>query len=78
MARGEVALAGQGRRKLLDCRRVFCGRYLYRPAEYLRPLMTKYGWKLADLTDHRTVAPSRKTDLKPSELARFKAFLGAG
>ena len=47
-------------------------------AEYLRPLMTKYGWKLADLTDHRTVAPSRKTDLKPSELARFKAFLGAG
>lgn len=44
-------------------------------AEYLRPLMTKYEWTLADLTDHRTVAPNRKTDLKPSELARFKAFL---
>ena len=44
-------------------------------AEYLIPLMQKYGWKLTDVTDHRTVAPTRKTDLKPSELARFKAFL---
>lgn len=44
-------------------------------AEYLLPLMHKYGWKLTDVTDHRTVAPTRKTDLKPSELERFKAFL---
>lgn len=45
-------------------------------AEYLVPIMREYGLALADVTDHRTVSPGRKDDLKPSELARFKAFLG--
>lgn len=45
-------------------------------AEYLVPLMREHGLKLADVTDHRTVSPGRKDDLKPSEFARFKAFLG--
>lgn len=45
-------------------------------AEYLVPVMRAYGLTIADVTDHRTVAPMRKTDLAPRELARFKAFLG--
>jgi N-acetylmuramoyl-L-alanine amidase len=44
-------------------------------AEYLEPIMKKYRLTLKDVTDHRTVSPGRKTDLKPSELARFKAYL---
>ena len=46
-------------------------------ADYLLPIMQRYGLKLADVTDHRTVAPGRKDDLKPSELARFKSYLAA-
>ena len=46
-------------------------------AEYLVPLMRKYGLTLADVTDHRTVSPGRKDDLNPKELARFKAYLAA-
>jgi N-acetyl-anhydromuramyl-L-alanine amidase AmpD len=44
-------------------------------AEYLVPLMRKYGLTLADVTDHRTVSPGRKDDLNPTELARFKDYL---
>ena len=44
-------------------------------AEYLLPLMKRYGLTLADVTDHRTVSPGRKDDLAPSELARFKSYL---
>lgn len=44
-------------------------------AEYLLPVMRQYGLTLDDVTDHRTVSPGRKDDLKPSELARFKAYL---
>jgi N-acetyl-anhydromuramyl-L-alanine amidase AmpD len=44
-------------------------------AEYLLPLMKRYGLTLADVTDHRTVSPGRKDDLAPSELARFKEYL---
>ena len=44
-------------------------------AEYLVPLMKRYGLTLADVTDHRTVSPGRKDDLKASELARFKDYL---
>jgi N-acetylmuramoyl-L-alanine amidase len=44
-------------------------------AEYLVPLMRRYGLTVADVTDHRTVSPGRKDDLKASELARFKAYL---
>ena len=46
-------------------------------AEYLLPVMRQYGLTLDDVTDHRTVSPGRKDDLKPSELARFKAYLAA-
>ena len=46
-------------------------------AEYLLPVMQRYGLTLADVTDHRTVAPGRKDDLKPSELARFKSYIAA-
>ena len=44
-------------------------------AEYLVPVMRQYGLTLDDVTDHRTVSPGRKDDLKPSEFARFKAYL---
>jgi N-acetyl-anhydromuramyl-L-alanine amidase AmpD len=43
--------------------------------EYLLPLLKEYGLTLNSVTDHRTVSPGRKDDLKPSELARFKAYL---
>ena len=43
--------------------------------EYLVPLIKKYALSLNDVTDHRTVSPGRKDDLKASELARFKAYL---
>lgn len=45
-------------------------------AEYLLPLLKEHGISLNNVTDHRTVSPGRKDDLKPSEFARFKAFLG--
>lgn len=45
-------------------------------ADYLLPIMARYGLTLADVTDHRTVAPGRKDDLAPAELARFKSYLG--
>ena len=44
-------------------------------AEYLVPLMKRYGLTLADVTDHRTVSPGRKDDLKPLELARMRSYL---
>jgi AmpD protein len=44
-------------------------------AEYLVPIMREYGLTLADVTDHRTVAPGRKDDLRPIELERFLRFL---
>ena len=44
-------------------------------AEYLLPLMKRYGLTLADVTDHRTVSPGRKDDLAAGELARFKSYL---
>ena len=46
-------------------------------AEYLLPIMTRYGLTMADVTDHRTVSPGRKDDLNPTEFARFKAYLAA-
>jgi N-acetylmuramoyl-L-alanine amidase len=46
-------------------------------AEYLMPLLKQYGLTLNSVTDHRTVSPGRKDDLKPSELARFKSYLAA-
>ena len=46
-------------------------------ADYVLPIMQRYGLTLADITDHRTVSPGRKDDLNPTELARFKAYLAA-
>lgn len=46
-------------------------------ADYLAPLMQRYKLTLADVTDHRTVSPGRKDDLRALELARFKSFLSA-
>jgi N-acetyl-anhydromuramoyl-L-alanine amidase len=43
-------------------------------AEYLVPIMRQYSLTLADVTDHRTVAPGRKDDLAWRELERFKAY----
>jgi N-acetyl-anhydromuramyl-L-alanine amidase AmpD len=44
-------------------------------AEYLEPIMRQYNLSLHDITDHRTVSPGRKDDLKASELLRFKSYL---
>jgi AmpD protein len=44
-------------------------------AEYLAPIMREYRLTVADVTDHRTVAPGRKNDLAWRELERFKAYL---
>jgi AmpD protein len=44
-------------------------------AEYLVPIMREYRLTVADVTDHRTVAPGRKDDLAWRELERFKAHL---
>jgi AmpD protein len=44
-------------------------------ADYLAPIMARYGLTMADVTDHRSVAPGRKDDLAPAELARFKDYL---
>jgi N-acetyl-anhydromuramyl-L-alanine amidase AmpD len=46
-------------------------------AEYLIPIMEKYNLAQGDITDHRTVSPGRKDDLKASQLARFKSHLSA-
>jgi N-acetyl-anhydromuramyl-L-alanine amidase AmpD len=46
-------------------------------AEYLVPIMRQYRLTLADVTDHRTVSPGRKDDLKASELTRFRTYLAA-
>ena len=46
-------------------------------SEYLVPIMRKYGLTLADVTDHRTVSPGRKDDLKATELTRFRTYLAA-
>jgi N-acetyl-anhydromuramyl-L-alanine amidase AmpD len=39
--------------------------------EYLLPRMKKLSLTIKDVTDHRTVSPNRKNDLKPSEYDRF-------
>lgn len=44
-------------------------------ADYLLPIMIRYGLTLDDVTDHRTVSPGRKDDLAASQLKRFKDYL---
>jgi N-acetyl-anhydromuramyl-L-alanine amidase AmpD len=39
--------------------------------EYLAPRMNRLSLTIKDVTDHRTVSPNRKNDLKPSEYDRF-------
>jgi N-acetyl-anhydromuramyl-L-alanine amidase AmpD len=43
--------------------------------EYMLPLMKK--WKIVPemVTDHRTVSPNRKVDLKKEEFEKFHALL---
>lgn len=38
--------------------------------EWLEPRWSRYKWSTGWMTDHRTVAPDRKDDLKPEEWAR--------
>lgn len=45
--------------------------------EYMIPRMKKLGITPDWVTDHRTVAPKRKTDLAPDQLARFMDKLKA-
>jgi N-acetyl-anhydromuramoyl-L-alanine amidase len=45
--------------------------------EYLLPRMKKLSLTIKDVTDHRTVSPNRKNDLKPSEFDRFMQQLKA-
>jgi N-acetyl-anhydromuramyl-L-alanine amidase AmpD len=45
--------------------------------QYLVPRMRALGLTVADVTDHRTVSPGRKTDISPVELARFLVALQA-
>ncbi len=40
--------------------------------EYVIPLMQSYGIAKGEVTDHRTIAPSRKTDIEPHQLALMK------
>ena len=44
-------------------------------AQYLVPIMQKYGLKIADVTDHRTVSPNRKDDLNVRQYRAFTTFL---
>lgn len=43
--------------------------------EYILPRMKKWGITPDNVTDHRTVAPGRKNDLKKSEYERFMKIL---
>ncbi|RKX34453.1 MAG: nucleoside transporter [Verrucomicrobia bacterium] len=43
--------------------------------EWLEPRWTRYGWSIEWMTDHRTVAPDRKDDLKPEEWSRVHAAI---
>jgi AmpD protein len=39
--------------------------------EWLTPRWKRYGWSLAQMTDHRQVSPGRKNDLNPVEWRRL-------
>ena len=43
--------------------------------EWLAPRWTQYGWTPARMTDHRQIAPGRKTDLAPAEWTRLLAAI---
>jgi len=45
--------------------------------EWLEHRWTRLGWTLADMTDHRQVAPGRKDDLAPGEWKRLLAAITA-
>lgn len=40
--------------------------------EYVIPLMQSYGIRKGEVTDHRSIAPSRKIDIEPYQLASLK------
>jgi N-acetyl-anhydromuramyl-L-alanine amidase AmpD len=39
--------------------------------EYILPIMKKWDISVDMVTDHRTIAPNRKTDLNPKEFSKF-------
>ena len=43
--------------------------------EWLEPRWKRYQWSVEWMTDHRTVAPDRKDDLKPQEWARVLSVI---
>lgn len=43
--------------------------------EWLEPRWTRLRWSLADMTDHRQIAPGRKDDLAPREWERLRAAI---
>ena len=45
--------------------------------EWLESRWTRYGWSLAQMTDHRQVAPGRKRDLNPVEWERLRTAIAA-
>ncbi len=45
--------------------------------EWLTPRWKAHRWTLDRITDHRTVAPGRKSDLAPAELARIQGAVRA-
>lgn len=46
--------------------------------EFVRKHRQKYGWTIAEMTDHRTVSPGRKNDLSQSQWQRLHAALERG
>ncbi|HVW20094.1 MAG TPA: N-acetylmuramoyl-L-alanine amidase [Opitutaceae bacterium] len=45
--------------------------------EWLEARWAARGWTLADMTDHRQVAPERKDDLNPAEWERLRSAIAA-
>lgn len=45
--------------------------------EWLAPRWRRYGWTLAQMTDHRQVSPGRKDDLNPVEWERLRNAIAA-
>lgn len=43
--------------------------------EYILPRMKKWNISLGNITDHRTISPNRKVDLKKEEYEKFMSFL---
>jgi len=53
------------------------GAHLESILEWLEPRWKRYGWSVGWMTDHRTVAPDRKDDLKPEEWNQVQTAIAA-